>query len=61
MLIRDMLFNDVFISHVSIRLVELSLPLIYDYDFKLECSPTTTFCKNSADKSRVLESITKIS
>lgn len=60
MLVRNILFNDVFISYVIIRLLELSLPMINDYDFKLEYSPIITAFKNIADKIRLVELINKI-
>lgn len=50
LLVRDVLFDDIDISQVSVQLSNLYLPLLYDYDPTLEYAQTVEAFKHSAEK-----------
>ena len=50
LLVRDVLFDDIDISQVSVQLSNLYLPLLDDYDFTLEYAQTVEAFKHSAEK-----------
>lgn len=50
LLVRDILFGDINISHVSVQLSKLYLPLLKDYDSGLKYTPTVEAFKHSTEK-----------
>lgn len=50
LLVRDVLFGNIDISHISVQLSKLYLPLLDDYDSALEYSPTINAFKDSTRK-----------
>lgn len=56
MLIRNILFEGINTSQAGIRLLQLYLSLLEDYDYRLEYSSTITAFKNSVNELYVLGS-----
>lgn len=50
LLVRDILFGDIEISHISVQLSKLNLPLLDDYDPALEYTATVEAFKHSTEK-----------